>query len=158
MAPITGFTGSYPNRIDEKGRVAIPATLRKQLGEEDSLMVTCQVVVVGDVPVRCLDAWPLPAWQEMVAGLQSEKGAFSSVRELFELNYLGNAQHCQLDRQGRIPIPPKLRQLARLPQDVTFIGSGKKIRIFDAAVHERLFDNYEATMQGNPDSLRSLGI
>jgi len=150
------FEGQFKNAVDEKGRVAIPARHREVLKslEEDRVMVTYHFVA----PNPCLDVWPISEWKNLTAKLDQKEGSFGKARTLFESVYIGQAVSCQLDRQGRILIPQSLRERARLGEEVTFVGSRNKVRVWGAQFYEAIVEGYESMMTDDPDALSDLGI
>lgn len=150
------FSGNYSNALDDKGRVAIPAKFRETLAAagDDRLMVT--IFEVSGVP--CLEAYSARGWQDFIDDLQSRIGSFAQNRLIFESAYIGSAQPCQPDRQGRILVPQSLRRYAELEQDVVFAGVGRKFRVFAASGYEKVVAAYRAMLRENPDLFRDLGI
>src|SRR5689334_17421241 len=106
------FEGRFSNTLDDKGRVAIPARYREPLAAsgQDRIVVTPHEI--GGV--KFLEAYDARAWQEFVVKTQSKEDAFSEARALFESFYIGEAQPCQLDKQGRILLPQSQRDHAAL--------------------------------------------
>lgn len=93
------MTGTYEHSIDAKGRLFIPAKLREELG------VTFYLAMGVD---ECLAIYPQETWNrftEKFASLPMSQSA--AMRPLF-----ANASKCELDSQGRIVIPQKLRKYA----------------------------------------------
>ena len=98
------MTGTYEHSIDAKGRLFIPAKLREELG------VTFYLAMGVD---ECLAIYPQETWNrftEKFASLPMSQSA--AMRPLF-----ANASKCELDSQGRIVIPQKLRKYAGLEKD-----------------------------------------
>ncbi len=120
------FVGSYENSIDAKSRVIVPSKFREELGLE------CYVTRGFDT---CLDVYPLEAWKEFEEKLsqlpKSNKQARAFVRK-----FRANAVKCELDKQGRLTIPEKLRTDAKLVKELTTIGNGEKIEIWSRDVWE----------------------
>ncbi len=150
------FQGNFSNTLDDKGRVAIPARFREALTSagDDRLMVTAFEVS----SVTCLEAYAPRDWDAFVDNLNSRTGSFSPARLVFESVYLGSAQACPLDRQGRILVPQTLRRQVDFEAEVTFVGVGKKFRIFSAAGYEKVLDAYRAMLRERPDVLNDLGV
>ena len=150
------FQGSFSNSVDDKGRVAIPARFREALAAEgeERLMVTS--FEVAGVP--CLEAYPARVWHEFAADLQSKLGAFAQNRVLFESVYIGNVQLCQPDKQGRVLLPQFLRRYAELESELTFVGVGKKFRVFSAQGYEKVVQAFHTMMRESPDMFRDVGI
>lgn len=113
------MTGTYEHSIDAKGRLFIPAKLREELG------VTFYLAVGVD---ECLAIYPQETWNrftEKFASLPMSQSA--AMRPLF-----ANASKCELDSQGRIVIPQKLRKYAGLEKDAVIIGVNDRAEIWSA--------------------------
>jgi MraZ protein len=132
------FQGVYPARLDDKGRVPIPSQLRASLEADAALMIT----IFGVAGSRCLQAYPLPAWEEFVTEFQANTDPFSAKRQHFQAVYIGSAAHCQLDRQGRVLIPQTLRGLAELDHEVQIVGVGSTLQIFSKEGYARVVTRF----------------
>ena len=113
------MTGTYEHSIDAKGRLFIPAKLREELG------VTFYLAMGVD---ECLAIYPQETWNrftEKFASLPMSQSA--AMRPLF-----ANASKCELDSQGRIVIPQKLRKYAGLENDAVIIGVNDRAEIWSA--------------------------
>ena len=113
------MTGTYEHSIDAKGRLFIPAKLREELG------VTFYLAMGVD---ECLAIYPQETWNrftENFASLPMSQSA--AMRPLF-----ANASKCELDSQGRIVIPQKLRKYAGLEKDAVIIGVNDRAEIWSA--------------------------
>jgi MraZ protein len=128
------FEGAYPARLDDKGRVPIPMQFRNLLGP-DATVVTTIYVVDG---CSCLEAYPVPVWEKYVSDFETKTDLLETDLEHFRSVYLGAAQRCQLDRQGRILVPQTLRALAELEHEVQIVGVGSRMRIFDKNRYARV--------------------
>ncbi|MCI5936556.1 MAG: division/cell wall cluster transcriptional repressor MraZ [Eubacterium sp.] len=113
------FMGTYEHGLDTKGRVIIPAKLRDELGE--SFVVTLGLD-------GCLFAYPQDEWQVFINKLNELPGN-KEGRKLLR-HFSANAAACEVDKQGRVLIPAKLRQYAGLEKDVVFVGVLSKIEIW----------------------------
>ena len=113
------MTGQYAHNIDAKGRLFIPARLREELGQ------TFHVTVGLD---HCLSIYSDESWAaftDKVRALPYSKA--KALRPLF-----ANASKCELDSQGRIVIPQKLRKYAGLEKDAVIIGVNDRAEIWSA--------------------------
>lgn len=113
------MTGTYEHSIDAKGRLFIPAKLREELG------VTFYLAMGVD---ECLAIYPQETWNrftEKFASLPMSQSA--AMRPLF-----ANASKCELDSQGRIVIPQKLRKYAGLEKNAVIIGVNDRAEIWSA--------------------------
>ncbi len=113
------FMGTYEHGLDAKGRVIVPAKLRDDLGE--SFVVTLGLD-------GCLFAYPMNEWEGFVNKLNELPGN-KDGRKLLR-HFLANAAPCEVDKQGRVLIPAKLREYAGLEKDVVFVGVLSKIEIW----------------------------
>ena len=115
------FLGTYEHTLDAKGRIALPQRFRElSSGNGDARLILTPNVDPG---VRCLTAYPLVEWQafqEKIAALPQFDENVILLRRL----HIAGAAECSLDRQGRILIPPLLRDYARLRNAVVFAGLG----------------------------------
>jgi MraZ protein len=114
------------------------------------------VYEVGSAP--CIDAYVARDWDDLVRDLQSKVGSFGHERVLFESVYIGNAQACQPDKQGRILLPQTLRDFAGLGEDVVFVGMGRKFQIFSAEARQKVVDEFRRQLRENPNLFRDLGV
>ena len=149
------FRGTFEHTIDEKGRVSVPARFREilQAKDDDRLVITNFIFA----SVRCLDVYPNAAWVELEQRLLA-KPRFDPNILRFQNYYFASAQDCELDKQGRILLPPSLRDYAGLGKDVVFTSAIEKFRIFDRDQWKQVFADAERGLIESPDGLRELGI
>lgn len=113
------FMGEYNHSIDAKGRVIVPAKFREELGEEF-------VVTLG--LDGCLFVYPDEEWQSFVGKLKELPGN-KEARQL-QRYFMAGAATCEVDKQGRILLPAKLREQAALEKEIVFVGVVGKIEIW----------------------------
>ena len=115
------MTGEYTHSIDTKSRLFFPAKLREELG-------SVFYVTMSFSRDECLSVYSLESWDQIKAKLNALPYSKQNVmRPIF-----ANATKCELDTQGRILLPQKLRAIAGLEKDVTIIGAGNHVEIWDA--------------------------
>jgi len=119
------FRGVTHINLDAKGRMAFPSRYR------ESLQRSCggQVVVTVDRD-HCLLVYPLPEWEEIERKLVRLPSLNRQARRLQRL-LIGHATECDLDGNGRINLPPPLREFAELDKKVVLIGQGNKFEVWD---------------------------
>lgn len=113
------FMGEYNHSIDAKGRIIVPSKFRETLG--DLFVVTLGLD-------GCLFVYPNNEWESFLTKLSSLPGS-KEARQL-QRYFLAGATECEVDKQGRILIPSKLRTAAALDKDVVFVGVLSKIEIW----------------------------
>ena len=126
------FMGQYNHTIDEKGRVIVPSKFREELGE--GFVVTAGLD-------GCLYLYPKKDWENFAAGLNQLP--FTKEAREFQRHFMLNAAECEIDKQGRILIPQKLRIRAALEKEVVFVGMISKIELWD---RERLESSSDSSM------------
>ena len=113
------FMGEYNHSIDAKGRIIVPSRLRESLG--DTFVVTLGLE-------GCLFVYPNDEWNLFVEELKKLPGT-KEARQL-QRYFMAGAAECEVDKQGRILIPAKLREYAALDKDVVFLGMINKVEIW----------------------------
>lgn len=125
--------GTYTPRLDDKGRLFLPAKFRDQLSEG---------LVVTRGQERCLTVWPRDAFEREANQATAAHVTNKAVREYTRLLFAG-ASDDQPDKQGRLSIPPMLREYASLSRDVVVIGVVNRLEIWDAAKWQAYSDTHE---------------
>ena len=128
------FLGTYSPRLDEKGRLFLPAKFRDELAEG---------LVMTKGQERCLYVFSTPEFGRLTERLRevplSAKGARDYSRVFF-----ASAHDDVPDKQGRVTVPPPLREYAGLDRDCTVIGAVSRLEIWDSAAWARYQDEHEA--------------
>lgn len=120
------FRGVHHLSLDAKGRMAMPARQR------DRLQTLCagQLVATIDTQSRCLLIYPLPTWEELEQQIQSLPTLNPAVRR-FQRLVIGYASDIECDANGRLLIPPALREYATLDRKAVLVGQGNKMELWD---------------------------
>jgi MraZ protein len=127
------FRGQSINRLDSKGRLRIPIKFREILQNHytDALIIT--------VWRECLRAYPPEAWDDM----ETKALAFSQIdpdHRTFMRQFISGAVECEFDKQGRILIPPVLRQRAKLDQEIMLAGMLTNFEIWNKEIWDQQMD------------------
>ncbi len=117
------FFGTYTPKLDEKGRLFLPAKFRDQLS--GGLMVTRG-------QERCLYVWPQAEIERVTERLREAPVSNKATRDYIRM-FSSGASDDAPDKQGRITIPPQLREWASLSKDVVVIGAMNRLEIWDEA-------------------------
>ena len=118
------FLGEYDYRIDQKGRVAIPAKLREAFRDG---------VVLSRGFDNCIAVYPVAEWQRVADRLATLPLTRSNARRVNRFTFSG-AFSLELDRLGRVVLPSALRQYAQIKEDVIIAGVGRFIEIWSKAL------------------------
>lgn len=122
------FTGEYRHSLDAKGRLIVPSRVREALeGEEVTLTVW---------PDGCISLWNGAYWAKLGSDLleqeKKDPKKRAAIRKLF-----ANAFTDEVDKQGRITVPPHLRTFAGIDRDVVVSGAGDHVEIWDPRKYEQ---------------------
>ena len=118
------FRGNHPTRVDEKGRLKLPADFRGQLegGPEAK-----QVFYITSKDGERAELWPIKAWEEIEASLAKIPSTNPAKRKFLDVtNYW---QMAEMDTQGRLLLPQILRDKAGLTAEVLVYGSQKFLEV-----------------------------
>ena len=130
--------GQYPTKMNEKGRVALPAKFKKDLGRQ--LIVTAGYE--QSVMVVAQKDWQAVIDRVAVQGSPLEPGR-ATDRFLF-----GSAFEIELDNQGRFVIPRYLRQFAGLTGEIIFVGMGNRAEIWSQTTWDKYSHNLNKKVRG----------
>jgi MraZ protein len=120
------FLGTHSPRLDEKGRLFLPARFRDELAEG---------LVVTKGQERCLFVFPIQEFRRVTEALSAAPVTQKTVRDYSRV-FFASASHEIPDRQGRVTIPAQLRQYAGLTKDCVVIGANTRLEIWDTAAWE----------------------
>ncbi|TPE52019.1 division/cell wall cluster transcriptional repressor MraZ [Maribrevibacterium harenarium] len=147
------FRGIHQVSVDAKGRLALPARLRDELGQYDE----AGVVVTIDPISRCLLLYPLSEWEQIQEKLDKLPSFQPQARRLQRL-LVGHATDVELDSAGRMLVPAPLREFAGIERRVTLLGQGRKLEIWAAEEWDAQRNDYLTLSQEDSQSLESLDI
>jgi MraZ protein len=128
------FLGEFNHSLDDKGRLTLPAKFREQLAPG---------IVITRGLDGCLFVFTYEDWSKFTSQL-SEKLPFTqkSARDLTRFFFAG-ASHIIPDRQGRILIPPFLREYARLETAAVITGANTRLEVWDPARWQEMMQEVE---------------
>ena len=126
------FMGEYHPSLDEKGRVAIPAKLRKAFG--DNAIINKLIITYGFD--QCIMAFREEDWTEFVEKKLVPLPQSNPINRDIIRKLLGGACVCDLDKQGRMLIPGNLLNGAEISKDVTILGLYNRIEIWASKIYE----------------------
>ena len=106
------FIGEYPQTVDAKFRVNVPAGFRTELGQTF-------VVAKG---INCIALYPAAEWEGFLSKITERK------KLLF---FTSGSRECELDTQGRVVVPPNMREYLNLGKEITVVGAYKHVEIWN---------------------------
>ncbi|WP_317643677.1 division/cell wall cluster transcriptional repressor MraZ [Bombiscardovia apis] len=125
--------GTYTPKMDAKGRMALPAKFRNRLGEG---------LVMARGQERCVYLLPTDEFRRVAVQIQHTSMGNRAAREYLRV-FLSGAVDQEPDKQGRVLVPPMLRDYAHLGQEVVVIGVGTRAEIWDKQAWEEYLTSKE---------------
>ncbi len=140
------FSGEFEHSLDQKGRVIIPSKMREQLGE---------VFFITKGIEHNLLVFSREGWDDFCAKLKTLSVTNRNARALKRLFFSG-AVECEANSQGRVLIPSTLREYANIEKDVTIIGNGSNMEIWNTESWKDYMGDLDADAAA--ESLDEVGI
>lgn len=132
------FRGSEEVKVDAKGRVSIPAKFRRVFESCDPDWDTGKraqlVIVYGTRDWNYLQLFTMTAMEEIEDGI-SRMPRGSAARNLLENIYQGHADEAEIDADGRLVLPQKLREKIGLTDSAFFISAGDSLKVWNPAAY-----------------------
>ncbi len=128
------FLGTHTPKLDDKGRFFLPAKFRDELGEG---------LVITRAQERCLAIYPLTKFVEMTQQMGNAPETLKRVRDFQRMLAAGATDEVP-DRQGRVMIPPQLREYAHLDKEIVVVGAISRVEVWDAATWSEYSTEQEA--------------
>ncbi|RKX77403.1 MAG: cell division/cell wall cluster transcriptional repressor MraZ [Spirochaetes bacterium] len=142
------ITGEFKNSLDEKGRILIPSRLRSA--------ITGNVMVLTRGVDRCLWLFPPEEWKHISGNLMGSTSMFNARARLIQRRIIAPAIEVEIDRAGRINIPPTLREYARLNKDCVILGIENRIELWDEGEYKNYWETSEAEWQQASEELSKI--
>jgi MraZ protein len=127
------FLGTHAPRLDEKGRLVLPAKFREGLSAG---------VVLTKGQDRSIVVWPAAEFAAYAERLNEASRSDARVRAYLRVLFSGAFDEIP-DRQGRVTMPAALREYAGLDRDVVVVGNGTTVEIWDAQAWSTYLDGQE---------------
>ncbi|WP_337864467.1 division/cell wall cluster transcriptional repressor MraZ [Ignavibacterium sp.] len=137
------FKGQFTYSIDNKGRISIPAKLRKHISPEanDTFVMTRGLS-------SCIDLYPMDEWLKIEEKLL-QLNSFSESEARFLRMISQYASEDKMDSQARILIPQNLSEYAKIENEVLILGALRKIEVWNP----KIFENY---LNSSPESYEEI--
>ncbi len=138
------FIGKFKYSIDSKGRISIPAKLRKYVNPEAN-----ESFIITRGTEKCIDIYPLDSWKELYEKKLKRLNTFEPKEARFLRMLLQEASEDSFDTQSRISIPKSLIEYAGIKKEVLILGAMEKIEVWDP-------ETYEAYINESPKSYEEI--
>jgi MraZ protein len=147
------FRGSYPTRMDDKGRLKVPADFKRVLDDEHSgttkFYITSRDGKVGEI-------YPMRVWEDIEAKLDRLPTASPAVQKFLDFtSYYGH--EVEMDGQGRLLLPGELREDANLNAEVKVIGRLRYMQVRNQEAYRKRITENPPTNEEQQE-LSNLGI
>ncbi|OQX18647.1 MAG: division/cell wall cluster transcriptional repressor MraZ [Desulfobulbaceae bacterium A2] len=145
------FRSRSEHMLDDKGRLSIPTRFRdvlREAGEETLVITNWQ---------QCLKAFPASEWEKFEAKLLGEGRSQSGLSQ-FVRYAISGVSECTLDRQGRVLLPPALRQEFNIEKEVVLNGMLDHFEIWERAAWQQETRQARGNFSSFQEGLSNLGI
>jgi MraZ protein len=135
------FLGTHTPRLDEKGRLILPAKFREELASG---------LVLTRGQERCIYVFSQSEFEKVHEQMRSAPISSRQARDYIRV-FLSGASDEVPDKQGRITIPPALRSYAGLDRELAVIGAGSRAEIWDAEAWSSYLEEKETAFSETDD-------
>ncbi len=128
------YIGEFEAKLDDKGRVVLPAGLKKQLPKD-----AIGKLVVNRGFEKCLTLYTRKDWDVELGNL-SNLNHFNRKHRMFVRQFSNGATEIQLDNSSRMLIPKKLCEYASIQNEAVFYAYGNRIEIWSKHLYDEMMD------------------
>jgi MraZ protein len=139
------ITGEFRCSLDEKGRLLIPSRMRTE--------VAGNVIILTRGVENCLWMFPPEEWKTFSETLIGSTSLFQEESRLIQRRMIAPAQETEIDKAGRIVIPPTLREYGNLKKDCIILGLKKYMEIWSEASYQDYLTENEAKFKEAAEKL-----
>jgi MraZ protein len=137
------FLGTYAPKLDEKGRVILPAKFRDELATG---------VVMTRGQEHCIYVFSTREFEDLHDNIRQAPVTSKQARDYLRV-FLSGASAETPDKQNRVTIPSNLRSYAGLDRDLTVIGAGSRVEIWDTEAWENYLAEQEASFANTTEEV-----
>lgn len=124
---ISTFIGNIEARLDEKGRMFIPATYRKILAQQESR----RIVMRRDTENACLVMYPEEVWNRKVEALSEALDEWNPEDQMLLMQFVADAEYLEPDTQGRVLLQKRTLQQIGASGDILIVGMMNRFAVWD---------------------------
>ncbi len=129
------LAGQSYNSIDDKGRLLIPSRVRNEISGT-SLIITRGVD-------QSLWLFTPGEWERFSGKILEALSPLSAKARMVQLRLIAPAQELQIDKAGRVNLPPSLMQFAGLKKECVILDVGQRLELWDAEAYTQYLDSTE---------------
>ncbi len=144
------FRGNHPTRVDEKGRLKVPADFKRRVDE-----IYGPRFFITSRDGQRAELWPMKEWEKLEETLSKMPSSAAKKRFVDATSYYG--QEVEMDAQGRLLLPQLLREKATLAADVAVLGLQNYLGVVNDAKHRASLEADPLT-DADMDALGLVGI
>ncbi len=133
---MSSFIGTYECKIDTKGRLLVPAPLKKQL----SSSLEAGFVLKRSVFQPCLEMYPMAEWNQMMEKVNG-LNRFVKQNNDFIRRFTAGVKVVEIDNLGRLLVPKDLLMFAKMQKDLVLSSAVNIIEIWDKDLYEKAIDD-----------------
>jgi MraZ protein len=137
------FLGTYAPKLDEKGRIILPAKFRDELAGG---------VVMTRGQEHCIYVFSTREFEDLHEKIRQAPVTSKQARDYLRV-FLSGASAETPDKQNRITVPGNLRGYAGLERDLTVIGAGSRVEIWDSAAWDAYLADQEAAFANTEEEV-----
>ncbi|GAA4289945.1 division/cell wall cluster transcriptional repressor MraZ [Aestuariibaculum suncheonense] len=130
------MTGTYDCKVDAKGRLMMPAPLKKQL----SSILEDGFVLRRSVFQKCLELYPMAEWQLLMQKM-NKLNRFKKRNNDFIRRFTAGVKVVEIDANGRLLIPKDLTVFANISKDIVVASAINIVEIWDKDLYEQAIDD-----------------
>jgi MraZ protein len=124
------FAGEFPCKLDDKGRFAVPASLRERFAVPGN-PETKKAVLVKSQQEQCLWLFPVQFWYEL---LEVQRQRLTERESRLFMHYMvSNVIEAEIDRASRVLIPRKLREEAGIGEEIVLVGMYDRLEVWEGS-------------------------
>ncbi|GAB3130147.1 division/cell wall cluster transcriptional repressor MraZ [Glaciibacter psychrotolerans] len=137
------FLGTYAPKLDEKGRIILPAKFRDELSEG---------VVMTRGQENCIYVFSNTEFEQLHEKIRQAPVTSKQARDYLRV-FLSGASAEMPDKQNRVTIPTNLRHYAGLDRELTVIGAGSRVEIWDSAAWDLYLAEQETSFANTTEEV-----
>lgn len=129
------FIGTYECKVDAKGRLMLPTSLKKQFGSLEE-----GFVLKRSVFQPCLELYPMDEWNKMMQKI-NKLNRFVKKNNDFIRRFTAGVKMVEIDTNGRLLIPKELVVFAKIEKDIVLSSAVNIVEIWDKDLYENVIEN-----------------